>query len=390
MSKRRGKGDGGLVQRHDHPTCPPLINGHRAGHHCRGRWVGTLVVQADGRKGRKSVYGHTKREAKLRLDQAIRDRDTGMLVAKTVTVESFMTDWLERRRKPPKPLKPQTWRGYKSKVHAYIIPALGRHKLTALKAEHIERMYDDMRARGLAEATVRQTHAILQRALKDAIRRDKLARSPMDRVDPPGTQTNDRAQFTPMQAAVVLAAAGDDARWWLALLYGWRQGECLGLGWEDVDFARDVIAVDETLQTDYDGGLIFGDPKTKASKRPLPMVPLLSARLRLHWENEGRPTTGLVFHRNGKPIDPKADWKAWRALIDRATLPPLSPLPYIALHAARNTAASMMEAAGIPDRLVMQILGQSQVRTTHRYQTADEDRIRSALGGVAGVLALEE
>jgi integrase len=387
---RRTKGEGGLYQRHDHPTCPSLDgNGERPDHHCRGRWVGTVEVIVDGRRRRKSVYGATKAKAREKLNAELRNKESGSLILKTVTVESFMTDWLERRRKPPKPLKPQTWRGYKSKVNTYIVPALGRHKLTALKPEHIEHMYDAMRAQGLAEATLRQTHAILKKALSDAIRRDKLARSPMDRVDPPGTETNDREQFTPAQAASVLVAAGDNPRWWLALFYGWRQGECLGLGWEDVDLARGTIAVDETLQTDYDGGLIFGDPKSKASKHRLPMVPLLSARMRLHWENEGRPTTGLVFHRGGKPIDPKADWKAWRALIDRAAVPPLAPLPYIALHAARNTAASMMEAAGVPDRLVMQILGQSQVRTTHRYQTADEERIRAALAEVGVVNELE-
>jgi integrase len=383
VTQRRTKGDGGLIQRHDHPTCPPLIDGTRAKHACRGRWVGTLVVEVDGRKGRKSVYGRTKREAKLKLDQAIRDRDTGMLVARTVTVESWLEDWLERRRKPPKPLKPQTWRGYKSKIHTYIVPAIGRHKLTALKPEHIEAMYEGMRGAGLSEATIRQTHAILKKALKDAIRRDKLARTPMDRVDPPGTEKNKRDQLTPTQAALVLRAAGDDARWWLAVYYGMRQGEVLGIDWADVDTVKWLsLTVRETLQTDYDGGLILGAPKSRASKRTLPLVPLMAARLKLHWEHEGRPTAGLVFHRDGNPIPPRADWEAWRALLAKAKA------PTVALHAARNTAASVMEASGVPDRLVMQILGQTQVQTTHGYQTADLERMVRALEGVADLLEL--
>jgi integrase len=72
-------------------------------------------------------------------------------------------------------------------------------------------------------------------------------------------------------------------------------------------------------------------------------------------------------------MDANADWLAWRAFIDAAGL------PRIALHAARNTAASLMEAWGIPDRVVAQILGQSQVRTTHRYQAAELERIRDYL-----------
>jgi hypothetical protein len=47
-----------------------------------------------------------------------------------------------------------------------------------------------------------------------------------------------------------------------------------------------------------------------------------------------------------------------------------------------------MEASGVPDRLVMQILGQTQVQTTHGYQTADLERMVRALEGVADLLEL--
>jgi integrase len=70
-------------------------------------------------------------------------------------------------------------------------------------------------------------------------------------------------------------------------------------------------------------------------------------------------------------------------------VPPFAPLPYIALHAARNSAASLMEASGIPARLVMQILGQTQVQTTHGYQDADIPRMGQAFNAVGGLLELE-
>jgi integrase len=168
-----------------------------------------------------------------------------------------------------------------------------------------------------------------------------------------------------------------------------RQGECLGLDWRWIDFDRHRMKIDLTLQTDEDGTLILGEPKTKRSKRWLPLVPMMEARLRLLWEIEGRPTEGLVFHNGGAPIQPKRDWEDWRELIDRATVIPLAPLPYIALHAARNSAASLMEEARIPDRLVMQILGQSQVQTTHSYQEADVERMAQAFAAVGTMLELE-
>ncbi len=383
---RRTKGDGGLSQRHDHVTCPPLIDGERAKHACKGRWVGTLNVELpNGRIVRKSLYGRTMKEAKAKLDQARRDRDAGTLVAKSPTVEAWLGEWLEKKKRPPKPLKPQTWNGYESKVRTYIVPALGKSRLDALRPQRIEALYDDMRANGKSEATIRQTHAILQKALKDAVRVGALGRTPMDRVDPPGTETNDRDQWTLPQAITALKAAGESARWWLAIFYGMRQGEVLGLDWSAVDWDAGTFTIRETRQNDYgNSGAVLGDPKAKASLRELPMVPQIEVRLRLRWEAEGKPDTGLVFPNSaGNLMDPKKDWSNWRAFIKEAGV------PVIALHAARNTAASIMEAAGIPDRLVMQILGQSQVRTTHSYQKAELERVRAALTQSTDLLELE-
>lgn len=385
----RTKGEGGITQRHDAPSCPPLIDGHRPEHRCRGRWQATLDVIIDGRRKRKTIYAKTKGEARVKLAKALRERDQGALVMQHTTVEAWMGTWLERKSRPPKPLKPQTMRSYRSKVALYIVPMLGRRRLTDLRAEHIEAMYDQMRADGKAEATVRQTHAILLGALKDAVRADRLSYNPMLKVNAPGTEKAVREQLTVDQARRVLTAAGDDARWWLAVFYGMRQGEVLGLDWAHVDLERGVLHIEQTLQTDEGGRLFLGTPKSAAGTRPIPLVGQIHTRLLLAWETAGRPTSGLVFHNAGHPIQPKRDWQAWRDLLDRATVIPFAPLPVVALHAARNSAASLMEAAGIPDRLVMQILGQSQVQTTHRYQTADIERMRAALEGAGKLLELD-
>jgi integrase len=367
VTKRRAKGDGAISLRTD------------------GRWQASFVVEQDGRKRRRYLYARTEKAVRAKLKAQILERDRGLLVLHTVTVESWMGEWLDAQERK---LKPQTMRSYREKARNYIVPQLGRRKLTDLRAGHIETMYDQMRDDGLAEATVRQVHAILMRALKDAVRRDRLAVSPMAKVDPPGTEKNVREQFTTDQARQVLIAAKDDARWWLALFYGMRQGECLGLDWSYVDFERHTLAIEQTLQTGLDGTLTFGKPKSRASRRILPLGPLVEARLRLLWETAGRPTEGLVFHRDGKPIQPKADWRAWRDLIDRATVPPFAPLPYIALHAARNSATSLMEAAGIPERLAAQIVGHAQVQTTRDYQSADIERMRQAFGAMSNLLEL--
>lgn len=414
MAKRRSRGDGGLIQRHDHPTCPPLVTvgttdsgkpiKERAAHTCKGRWVGTLEATEAGQPKRKYVYGRTQREAKAKLDKARREKADGTLVVTTTTVERWLTGWLDAKAKPPKALKPQTLRSYESKVRLYLIPHLGSHRLPALTPIHIETMYDSMREADLAEATLRQTHAILKKALADAIRRGVLAVSPMDRVEPPTTEKAKRRPLTVGEARVVLVRADtipDGARWWLALFYGMRQGEVLGLRWCDIDWSRDVLRIQQTQQTDERYRIIYGPPKSKAGARLVPLVEPLASRLRDHWTAAGSPIVGqpcaevtgicqhgLVFTNGPRPIQPSADNKAWHRLLADATPVPWAPIPDVALHAARNSAASLMEAAGIPDRLVAQILGQAQVATTHGYQSAELERMRSALEGAGRVLEL--
>lgn len=387
VTKRRTKGDGGLTQRHDHPTCPPIMDGKRVAHKCRGRWVGTIDVWIDGRKRRKYVYGKTSTEARRKLATALREKDAGTIVVASMSTGAWLDYWLDNIA--ARTLRPQTLRGYRSKIETYIKPSLGHHRLTSLQPEHIRHLHDRMRGDGLAEASVRQAHAILKRALNIAVQEGKLGSNPADRMESPGTETAKREQFTVAQAKAVLRAADDDARWWLALFYGLRQGEALGLDWIDVDLERHLLTIRQTLQTNEAGEHIFGPPKSKASARTIPLVGLMEARLRLLWEQQGRPSAGLLFHAEGKPLHPRRDWQAWRDLIDRATVPPAAPLPYIALHAARNTAASLLEAAGVPDRLVAQILGHGQVRVTHGYQSAELARMSDAFESLGRFLELE-
>lgn len=385
MPKRRTRGDGGLYQRHDHPSCPPLVDGERADHRCQGRWVGTIDAMDGGRKRRKYIYGQSQREVRLALAAAVKEKDQGTLVVASMTVETWLNYWLDNIA--VRSVRPQTLRGYKSKVNQYLIPNIGRHRLAALRPEHIRALHDAMRDAGLAEASVRQAHAILKRALGVAVKEGKLGVNPADRMDSPTTKTEKRKQLTADQAVRVLDVAGDDLRWWLALFYGMRQGEALGLRWCDIDMDSLVLRVEQTLQTDTDGSLIFGPPKSESSRRPIPVLPQIEVRIKLAHHAAGLPdwsSTGLVFAGpSGRPIQPKADWQAWRNLLERAEV------PKIALHAARNTAASIMEAAGVPDRLVAQILGHSTVQMTHGYQTADIARQRQALGAVGTFLALE-
>ena len=68
---------------------------------------------------------------------------------------------------------------------------------------------------------------------------------------------------------------------------------------------------------------------------------------------------GLVFAQvSGRPLERKSDWRAWKALLTAAGVRD------VRLHDGRHTAATLLLSAGVHPRVVMDLLGHSQMRTT--------------------------
>jgi integrase len=116
------------------------------------------------------------------------------------------------------------------------------------------------------------------------------------------------------------------------------------------------------------GGLIYEEPKTRRSMRtlwlPLPLVAALHEHKAAQtgermlagseWHDED-----LVFAQpNGRPIDKKADYDAWTALLEAAGV------RHVRLHDGRHTAATLLLSENVHPRVVMELLGHSQMRTT--------------------------
>jgi integrase len=357
---RRGKGEGAIYQRAD------------------GRWVASLTVSTPGTKRkRRTLYGRTRKEAQIKLRRAMRERDQGVQTSGTLTVEKWMTYWLdviciERE------LKVNTLKSHRSKVEQYIVPAIGRHRLDRLEPEHVRAMYADMRKKGLAPATLRQTHAILRRALMVAQREGKVTRNVATLLDPPKVPSNKRmVRLSRADARKILAT--ENLRAHVALM-GLRQGEALALHWSDVDLDLGTLEVSRSLARQPGVGLVFGTPKSEAGNRLVPIPPRTLALFNLAaWELPKEPhklpnaatDETLIFHNgHGQPRDPHADWREWKNLLAELGI------DHVPLHVARNTASSLLEELGYPDRLVAEILGQSTVTTTRRYQTGSEDTHR--------------
>lgn len=400
---RRRKGEGSISRFHEASKgCPPVgANGLRPEHPCKAnyrarQWVETMT----GERKRKTIYGKTEQEVIKALKKLNAEEERRAIVAATVTVRDWMrpdaeglgiTNWWTEYAPQ---WKVNTRKGYKSRIEQTILPALGSYRLDKLTPDHVVKMYAAMRRAGLSDGSVRNTHMILSRALTVAMRRGKVARNVCKMIDPPSVK--DRKKPTALavsEAWRVLRLAGDDPRFWLALLAGLRQGEALALRWSDMHESDDLpfphLVVREALSRETGVGLVFDSPKSNASTdRIVPLIPPVAERVAKaraeHYANGGTDED-LVFRSvTGHPRSAQNDWQQWSALLK------IAAVEHRPLHAARHTTAHLLEDCKVPARVAAEILGHSTVQVTHGYQAGNLPALREALKALGEHMAAHE
>ena len=201
-----------------------------------------------------------------------------------------------------------------------------------------------------------------------AVRQQLVLRNVCQLVDVPAKSKTEMQHLTREQAQVFLASvAGDrlETLYVLVLATGARQGELLGLRWEDVDLEADRLAVRHTLSR-IDGTL--GEPKTARGKRTVPLPPFVVASLREHRRHQleqrlaaGRRWTdgGYVFTtRTGTALHSKNVLRDFQLALERASL------PRVRFHDLRHTAATLALAQGVSIHEVSWMLGHASIAIT--------------------------
>lgn len=159
MAKRRSRGDGGL---------------HWS--EARQRWIATASLghAPDGKRIIKRGSGKTKATAKAKLAEVLRDHEDGLAIAPTgYTVANAVTDWLSYglNGRDKRTISTCT---ILSKTH--ITPSLGARKLRDLSAEDVERWLAG-KATTLSTRTLQSLRSCLNRAINQAMARDKVKRN---------------------------------------------------------------------------------------------------------------------------------------------------------------------------------------------------------------------
>jgi integrase len=339
-----------------------------------GRWHGFVSMgkKDNGRRDRRHVSGAKRADVVAKVRAIETKRDAGMVEApgRAPTVGEWLDHWLDHIA--ARKVRARTLESYRSTVRLHLRPGVGHHRLDRLQPEHLERLYANLADKGLSPASILRAHRVLSRALKVASQRGKVARNVATLVDPPVVKRPGTAMpLSAQEVRRVMAAAQahrNAARWTVAMAVGLRQSEALALRWADVDLEHATLTVRRGVHRVRGHGLVYEEPKADRSRRTLALPTPLVEALRAHRaaQLEERLAAGaewadldLIFAQpNGKAIERKSDWRAWKALLQEAGVRD------VRLHDGRHTAATLLLSEGVHPRVVMEVLGHAQMRTT--------------------------
>ncbi|MDI9887307.1 site-specific integrase [Streptomyces sp. HNM0645] len=350
-----------------------------------GRYEARVYVpQPDGTRRRKTVYGATWDECDAkRQELVLRDRQGVPTPTRSAKLSEWLPYWLEEFVRGDR--KKTTYAKYETHVRRYLIPQIGSKRLENLGAADVRRMLAAVTVQASA-ATAKESHRVLRSALTAACREELISRNVVKLVPAPRVQPRELKPWSLEQTITFLEAARKDPLYTafvLAVTLGLRRGEILGLRWSDIDLEHRTLTVRNQLQR-VQKELYEDTTKNRRTRAiPIPLMcvaPLRWQRLRQAGQRaaagEGWHGGDYVFTtRTGRPVEPRNLSRSFERVSDDAGL------PHIRLHDARHGCATLLFAAGVPARVVMEILGHSQIAVTMNiYTHVSDDNRREAMG----------
>jgi integrase len=298
-----------------------------------------------------------------------------------ITVGEFLERWLKTIRNS---IGSGALHQYESHAREHLIPSLGHLLLLDLERgpQVVEEAMaawkrKDGREGDLSPLFVKKVWSTLRTACNKAKKLRLITSNPCDFIDPPKVERKEMNALSPAQVGDYLAAFdGTDigAAIAIALGSGCRRGELLGLRWRDVDLERGTLRVERSVErvairtakrVRYETR--FKEPKSRRSRRTIPLPPFAVERLRKHRVDQAQRllTAGIrpdgdtiVFDRDGLPWNPGPFGMLFTTIRDAAGL------PKVRLHDLRHSYASLLLQSGADLKTVSTALGHSSVAIT--------------------------
>lgn len=353
-----------------------------------GTWEARLTVGTDpgtGKPIRKSVYGRSQAEARKRMTATQRAIDNGTYQAPDkTTVSQWLDTWMETFCAVK--VKPLTFSSYAVAIKNHIKPSLGALRLQAVRGVHVQKLYNRMTADGLSAKTVKNVAAILHKAFSVAVKQGLMQANPCDAAELPKAMHKEITPLTDSEIPLFLKAIKGhpfEGAYALCLFAGLREGECLGLSWDQVNFEARRITISQQLQHEKKRSAQYYIAPTTKSGKPRqiepPEIAFQYLRAERKRQTENRLAAGplwsnpdnLVFTDElGRHLAISTFYKTFKRIVASIGRPDARP------HDLRHTAATVAIAAGADIKSVQDLLGHATASFTLNVYAHTSDQMK--------------
>lgn len=249
-------------------------------------------------------------------------------------------------------LRPSTCRGYMVNINNHILPYLGTVRLDELTVEDLDELTVLLTSH-LSNKSIIYVHATFRRMLVYAMKRSYIHKTPYSAFDLPRAERYRRQVWneTQIRTALLLVKGWKiEVPVTLALAYGLRRGECLGIDpLADLDVVNNILHVQRTRGMEF-GHWVTTPCKTESSNRFILLRPQHTRMLL-----DAAPYGGYAYTLTPARLD-----STFQAFCDWAEL------PRIRFHDLRHSFGQFMYDSGVDIKTLKDVMGHSSVAVTDR------------------------
>lgn len=331
-----------------------------------GRWEGRYI------KGRKQngkiIYGYVYHkkysDVKQQLIQckALHQDENKSTHVYTETVGCWIEDWLNTEVK--KRVKSSTFASYQYKINHYVVPYIGDELLQKLSEKTLQNWVNLLIEQKLSSVTIRLIVQIFRMSIKHAQKRQVLLNDPTKNLFIPKTKKRKIHALSVKEQKkleTVASTTTKGASILISLYTGLRIGEISALKWSDIDFSRQVIYVQRTLQriplskNGNETQLVIQEAKTVGSERVVPF----SKRLKLYLlDLKAKSKSLFVVATKTKALEPRSITYHFRKILENVGL------THLHFHQLRHTFATRALEIGGDIASISALLGHHSSKFT--------------------------
>lgn len=359
-------------------------------------WFATGLPVRGNKKKAEEMLSELRRTFVIPKSSEDKPLDTSMDFA------SFMMEWLSFAEHT---IARTTYASYQNMVVKKIVPFFREHPVTlkSLEPKHIQQFYmHEMKS--VKANTVKHEHANIHKALEYAVKMDLIPYNVSDRVELPKVEKYVPEYFRESEILDFLEKTKDHKLallFQIAIFYGMRKEEIVGLTWDEIDFDNNCFTIGNTVKkVTIDGKrelIIERKTKNRSSYRTMPLNPVIKEKLLIlkKKQEENKKICGDCYDYTyngyvfvdpmGVLYDPDYVYSAFKKVLEQYGF------KNIRFHDLRHSCASLMVTKGDGINNVQKWLGHSDIGTTANiYAHLDyQSKVESA-EKMSGILPIPE